>query len=186
MFCRTDTAKLDEYGWLTSWDRENEFEFSTWGLNDTFEDLGIFNDPNDWYEIDARHGIAREVSGIVYPPTQAQSINSVNFKDGAVVATNNYGPKYQIKALNRPIPDNRITPLWRWSDVFFLAWEQAMAALGFEAADSKKFEHMFRHNLVQDKTQRFLRMVTGRSGPGDLEQVSLSQPLSSTLVKISR
>lgn len=131
-----DFDSLAEYGWATdveAYDNTNQEMVGI--LNTLGVPTSVTSNQRYWcvHRDDSIH------DGVEYPASNAQYVNVLNPDGGAVIAEMNYGPMYMDDTIE-PIP------LRQYSDVVFLAWQQA-------AGDRiKGLKYVFRHHIANKDT----------------------------------
>lgn len=137
------------------------------------DDLGLSNNLADWIKSSVVHN---ERGSAGYPPTFGNYENYFDLPGGALIAANNWSPEAMIEHYNIPVPLDRIVPFKRYSDVVFVAREDALArfapALTREGKAVKDLEHVFQYNIIYEPTKKVLQMITGKGSPVGIPRVS--------------
>lgn len=161
-----NVADLRTYGYRTSVVAHPDNAFiADYGMSKAFVALGISTEAGDWLQLGTGHSVKSKVGDTVYPATGATFSSEVNLRQGVVVATQSYGPKYCVDKFEVEISSGQeIVPLQRVSDVFFLSWMSLIddARMNTIEAKASGLEHMFRWNTIVPEVQAHLKMVAGK------------------------
>ncbi|EME46975.1 hypothetical protein DOTSEDRAFT_20797 [Dothistroma septosporum NZE10] len=165
----TEYLELEDYGWQTNHEFDDEDIVDNIQLEDAFADLDISNDPADWVKLIQSHGEESHVDGYTYPATGAQYKNIINFKNGAMVAENNKSPRQEVTERG-DLDSTRLVPLDKWSDVVWLGLEQLIDGMSHSSPDfeHKPLEHIFRFFLTNPDTRATILNIAGKSSIEDL------------------
>lgn len=164
-----------EYQWATEWTDPDSLEDWGWhwsslppgggignkDLDQAFSDTDVNIDPKAWHNILISHSEETEHDGITYPETEGHFDNLVSQDFRALVASANWSPEYMNNEREPEdrLPPNQITKLRNWSDVIGLGWDIYAEEEGLPRDFMKNLQHVFRHGIINEETQRIMRMV---------------------------